>query len=207
MELPPGAQPAPARSRPYPARRPTRLGAWLAQARRDARVLLDGLRGVHPSPLLPRTSGRFDDLRAERPDLRAEQAGRDTLEQPLLEPQVRPDDDPTHEPAPGSAADPTPEPTREPPGGTRLLVHIDGRVHEVIVQPDQTILDAALAARLRMPFSCTLGACGACKVTLLDGAVDMEEPNCLRPRERASGRILTCVGRPLGPVTIEVDEE
>lgn len=191
MELSPGAQPAPARSRPYPARRPTRLGAWLAQARRDARMLLDGLRGVHPSPLLPRTSGRN--------------------EQPLLAPQVRPDDDRTPGLTPESAAGPAPEPaagpTPESLGGTLLLVHIGGRVHEVIVQPDQTILDAALAARLRMPFSCTLGGCGACKVKLLDGTVDMEEPNCLRPRERATGHILTCVGRPMGPVTIEVDEE
>jgi len=32
--------------------------------------------------------------------------------------------------------------------------------------------------------------------------VAMEEPNCLSDAERAEGYVLTCVGRPVGPVTL-----
>ncbi|MCB9630261.1 MAG: ferredoxin--NADP reductase [Sandaracinaceae bacterium] len=74
--------------------------------------------------------------------------------------------------------------------------------HKVVVQPSQTLLDAALAAGEAMPFSCAMGGCGACKMICLDGEVAMEEPNCLSDDERAAGYVLTCVGRPCGPVTL-----
>lgn len=166
-------------------------------------MVLDGLRGAHPSPLVPRPAGRHA---GRRDDLRAE---RDVLEQPRLQPQASPEDDRRPGPRPGHT--PGPDPRHTPGlapgrhGGAVALVHLGGRAHVVTVQPDETILEAALAAGLPMPFSCTLGGCGACKVALRAGAVDMEEPNCLTPAERAAGHVLTCVGRPLGPVTIEVD--
>ena len=72
----------------------------------------------------------------------------------------------------------------------------------VVVQPGQTLLDAAVAAGEPMPFSCAMGGCGACKMVCLDGEVAMEEPNCLTDDERAQGFVLTCVGRPCGPVTL-----
>jgi ferredoxin len=155
----------------------------MAQARRDARMLLDGLRGRHPPPLVQRRHP----------------ARRDVIEKrsspPRPEDHVRHADDVRNDRHPGSRTH-----------GSAAAVHVQlgGRVHAVIVQPGETILDAALAAGLPMPFSCTLGGCGACKVELRAGAVDMEEPNCLTPAERAAGHVLTCVGRPLGPVTIEI---
>ena len=169
---------------------PARLDAWMAQARRDARMLLDGLRGRHPSPLVQRRGP----------------ARRDVIEARSSHPPPR-----EHAHDAGHAHD---VPNDRLPGpGTHgsavaaLHVQLGGRVHAVIVQPGETILDATLAAGLPMPFSCTLGGCGACKVALRAGAVDMEEPNCLTPAERAAGHVLTCVGRPLGPVTIEVTPE
>ncbi|MEZ4328081.1 MAG: ferredoxin--NADP reductase [Polyangiales bacterium] len=72
----------------------------------------------------------------------------------------------------------------------------------LVVQPGQTLLDAAVAAGEPMPFSCAMGGCGACKMVCLDGEVVMEEPNCLSDDERAQGYVLTCVGRPCGPVTL-----
>lgn len=78
-----------------------------------------------------------------------------------------------------------------------------GRPATVTCRPDQTLLDAARAARKDLPFSCTLGGCGACRVRLVTGRVAMEEPNCLTAAERSDGVILTCVGRPLTPVTLE----
>jgi ferredoxin len=72
----------------------------------------------------------------------------------------------------------------------------------LVVQAGQTLLDAAVAGGEPMPFSCAMGGCGACKMLCVDGEVAMEEPNCLSPAERAEGYVLTCVGRPLGPVTL-----
>jgi ferredoxin len=159
----------------------------MAQARRDARMLLDGLRGRHPPPLVQRRSHG----RARRDEERSSE--------------LRPRHD-AHDALRAHEARDARHPGSGPHGSAVATVHVQlgDRVHTVIVQPDETILDATLAAGLPMPFSCTLGGCGACKVALRAGAVDMEEPNCLTPAERAAGHVLTCVGRPLGPVTIEV---
>jgi ferredoxin len=72
----------------------------------------------------------------------------------------------------------------------------------VVVQPGQSLLDAAVAGGEPMPFSCAMGGCGACKMLCVDGEVAMEEPNCLTEDERAAGYVLTCVGHPVGPVTL-----
>lgn len=74
----------------------------------------------------------------------------------------------------------------------------------LVAQPGQTILEAALAAKVSLPFSCTMGGCGACKVRVLDGSADMEEPSCLSASERAEGYVLSCVARAETPITIEV---
>lgn len=79
-----------------------------------------------------------------------------------------------------------------------------GTAREVTVQRGETILDAALRAGIDMPFSCTVGGCGACQCARVEGEVVMDEPNCLRDDERAAGAVLTCVGRPRGPVVLEV---
>ncbi|MCA9676280.1 MAG: 2Fe-2S iron-sulfur cluster binding domain-containing protein, partial [Myxococcales bacterium] len=72
------------------------------------------------------------------------------------------------------------------------------------VPPGSTILDAGLAAGVPMEFSCAMGGCGACAVDLRDGEVELDEPNCLSPEERARGRILACVARPMSPCTVVV---
>lgn len=86
-----------------------------------------------------------------------------------------------------------------------VVISRAGRDHGIQVAPGQTILEAALAADIDMPFSCAMGGCGACRVHLSEGDVQMEEPNCLSRSERAQGYVLTCVGRPLGHGKIEVE--
>lgn len=73
-----------------------------------------------------------------------------------------------------------------------------------VVAAGQTILEAGLAAGAPMPFSCAMGGCGACKVKLADGEVDMEEPSCLTDEERAAGYVLACVSRPKCAAVVEV---
>jgi ring-1,2-phenylacetyl-CoA epoxidase subunit PaaE len=86
----------------------------------------------------------------------------------------------------------------------RLSIRTGKGAVDAVVAPDATLLDAGLAAGVAMPYSCAMGGCGACAVRLVDGDVDLDEPNCLTPAERAAGRILACVARPTGPCTVEV---
>lgn len=86
-----------------------------------------------------------------------------------------------------------------------VQLRLRGRERAVTVRAGETILDAAMRAGVDLPFSCTVGGCGACQCVKVAGEVVMEEPNCLDARERDEGAVLTCVGRPRGPgVVLEV---
>ncbi len=73
------------------------------------------------------------------------------------------------------------------------------------VQPLETLLEAGLRAGADMPFSCTMGGCGACKVKLDSGQVTLQEPNCLTDEERAEGYILACVTSPCSQLAVTVE--
>ena len=91
-----------------------------------------------------------------------------------------------------------------PSAPQRVTVHLRGAAREVVAAPGQTLLQAGLAAGLRMPFSCGLGGCGTCKLKLVSGRVESEEPNCLSASERAEGYVLACVSRPTEAVVVEI---
>ncbi len=78
-------------------------------------------------------------------------------------------------------------------------------MNQFIVPPGQTILDAGFAARAPIKFSCTMRGCAECRLRLVDGEVGMEEPESPTDAERDTGLILTCVGWPFGPVTLEAE--
>lgn len=56
-----------------------------------------------------------------------------------------------------------------PSAGFRVTLSTSGR--DIVCDADTTILDAALAAGLRLPSSCTKGLCGTCKSRMISGAV------------------------------------
>jgi len=89
-----------------------------------------------------------------------------------------------------------------PSGPIALSVRHEGELRVVTMEPDETILDTAQRLNLPLDFSCMAGQCGTCMVKLDAGEVQLEEPNCLSPQERAEGMTLACVARPKGPVTI-----
>jgi ferredoxin len=70
--------------------------------------------------------------------------------------------------------------------------------------PGETLLDGATRAGIAAPFSCAMGGCGDCRMKLISGDVEMEEPNCLLPSERERGEVLACVARARGECTLEV---
>ena len=80
--------------------------------------------------------------------------------------------------------------TRIPDHPAEITFAASGK--RVTAQPGQTVLQAGLEAGVALPYSCTMGGCGACKVRKSGGDVVMSEPNCLSEREREEGYLLAC---------------
>jgi len=78
-----------------------------------------------------------------------------------------------------------------------------GSGRHVRARPGQTLLQAGLEAGLDLPYSCTMGGCGACKLRRSEGKVVMAEPNCLSDAEREAGYLLACCSYGDGRVVIE----
>ncbi len=70
----------------------------------------------------------------------------------------------------------------------------------------QTVLEAALAAGLLLPYGCRDGACGACKAKVVQGRIDQGtiSETALTDAERADGQALLCQARPLSDLVLEV---
>jgi len=79
---------------------------------------------------------------------------------------------------------------------------------EIQVEPDESILDAALRQGVMLPYSCRGGSCGACEAQVLCGSVDypLGEPNALNPDQRAAGRALLCQAHARIDLTVKVRE-
>ncbi len=89
-------------------------------------------------------------------------------------------------------------------GPQSMTILVGEKQFETTIEPGETVLQAALRAGAPMPYSCSVGGCGACKVTLTSGEVSLPEPNCLSQAERDGSATLTCVGCAQSPITIEV---
>lgn len=90
-------------------------------------------------------------------------------------------------------------------GDVSVTAVVDGKRYTVLNRPHETVLESALEAGVPMPYSCTMGGCGACRVKLVEGEMVMEEPNCLTAQERAQGYMLTCIGRATKAAVVEVE--
>jgi ring-1,2-phenylacetyl-CoA epoxidase subunit PaaE len=90
----------------------------------------------------------------------------------------------------------------------RIVIVRDGMRREISFRKGQpSILDAASAAGLEVPYSCTSGVCGTCRAKLLEGEVRMERNFALDKTEVASGFVLTCQAHPLTDrVVLSFDE-
>ncbi|MFE7224618.1 FAD-binding oxidoreductase [Nocardioides sp. NPDC057577] len=69
--------------------------------------------------------------------------------------------------------------------------------------PDETILEAAMAAGMRPMAACGQGMCGTCKVSMLAGEVDMKHNGGIRPKEIANQKVLICCSKPLGDIQLD----
>jgi ring-1,2-phenylacetyl-CoA epoxidase subunit PaaE len=101
--------------------------------------------------------------------------------------------------APVAAPRPFPLPTEEWGEGkhaAEAIAILDGISHRFSVPPGGHIVDAALAAGIRVPYSCKGGMCCTCRAKLVEGKVEMTQNYSLEPWEMERGFILTCQGVP-----------
>ena len=90
----------------------------------------------------------------------------------------------------------------------RIVIIRDGLRREIeFCKQMPSILDAAAAAGMELPFSCTSGVCGTCRAKLLEGEVRMERNFALAKAEVAAGFVLCCQAHPLTErVVLSFDE-
>jgi ring-1,2-phenylacetyl-CoA epoxidase subunit PaaE len=91
---------------------------------------------------------------------------------------------------------------------SRIVIIRDGLQREIEFSKDQpSILDAASAAGLEVPFSCTSGVCGTCRCKVMEGQVRMERNFALDKKEVEAGFVLSCQAHPLTDrVVLSFDE-
>jgi len=80
--------------------------------------------------------------------------------------------------------------------------------HEFTVEEGQTVLDAAMAAGIVLPYSCRNGACSTCKGKVIDGSYDAgsSPAQILSPEDLEQGYTLFCQARPSSDLVIEAQE-
>lgn len=88
----------------------------------------------------------------------------------------------------------------------RATLIVDGKSRDVPVPEGVSILDAALAAGLDLPFACKGGMCCTCRAKLVEGEAPMAVNYSLEPWEMAAGFVLTCQAHPTSArVTVDFD--
>jgi ring-1,2-phenylacetyl-CoA epoxidase subunit PaaE len=70
-------------------------------------------------------------------------------------------------------------------------------VVSVTAPSDGTVLDAVLALRPEVPYSCREGVCTTCRARVVEGKVTMRCASGLDPAERREGYVLSCQARPV----------
>ena len=80
--------------------------------------------------------------------------------------------------------------------GTEAIAILDGIRHRFTVPPGGHVVDAALAAGIRVPYSCKGGMCCTCRAKLVEGKAEMTTNYSLEPWEIERGFILTCQAVP-----------
>ena len=82
--------------------------------------------------------------------------------------------------------------------GVPVEVLLDGvRRTFAVTDPSQTVLDAAHAAGIELPYSCAGGMCCTCRCRVVEGRSEMAVNFSLQPWEIEAGFTLACQTRPL----------
>jgi ring-1,2-phenylacetyl-CoA epoxidase subunit PaaE len=110
-------------------------------------------------------------------------------------------------PAPAASAQAAAQPAAAHCNVTVVLDGVSSEYDMAMGTGGESILDAALARGLDLPYSCKAGVCTTCRAKLMEGKVDFTVNYGLEPYEIEDGIILTCQSRPLTErVLIDFDE-
>ncbi|WP_139920226.1 ferredoxin--NADP reductase [Hymenobacter sp. DG01] len=80
----------------------------------------------------------------------------------------------------------------------RVVIETPLQTHTLEVSYPDTILKAARAQGIALPYSCEAGVCGSCTMRCLEGQVWHSYNEVLTDRDLAQGLVLTCTGYPVG---------
>jgi 3-ketosteroid 9alpha-monooxygenase subunit B len=83
-----------------------------------------------------------------------------------------------------------------------ITILIEGVPHHCAWSGSGTVLAAALAAGIEVPFSCQEGHCGSCKGRLVEGEVSQSGAAALSKRDRTRGFVLACCALPLSETLV-----
>jgi len=78
--------------------------------------------------------------------------------------------------------------------------------HQFQAEPDQTLLAAALAQRIGLPYGCRQGTCGSCTAQLLTGRVRYPDGTPPALDGQPPGACLTCQAMPASDLALRVAE-
>lgn len=67
----------------------------------------------------------------------------------------------------------------------------------------ETVLELAIGAGINIDSSCRAGGCGVCRITMIEGTVDMTGQSILGDDEIEAGQILACSARVRGRVVVD----
>jgi ring-1,2-phenylacetyl-CoA epoxidase subunit PaaE len=92
---------------------------------------------------------------------------------------------------------PVPKPVQvAPTAGAEVVAVVDGVRHIFRVPEGGLVVDAALSAGIRVPYSCKGGMCCTCRAKLVEGEVAMLRNFSLESWEVEAGFVLTCQAQP-----------
>jgi ferredoxin-NADP reductase len=78
-----------------------------------------------------------------------------------------------------------------------IRIHFNNETYDVVVNENQSILQAALQNNIQLPYSCRVGDCSTCAAMCKSGKVEIIKNDVLTDADLAAGWILTCTGHPL----------
>jgi ring-1,2-phenylacetyl-CoA epoxidase subunit PaaE len=86
-----------------------------------------------------------------------------------------------------------------------VVIHFNGRMHNIEVAYPNNILEVALKNNIQLPYSCRGGRCSTCTAKCTSGSIKMSINDVLTEKDLERGLVLTCVGYPETDVELEFD--
>ena len=88
-------------------------------------------------------------------------------------------------------------------GSHAVTIKFLNEIFRLSVPYPMTILEAAKARNIGLPYSCEAGRCGSCAARCISGKIYMGYNEVLTEKDEKSGLVLTCQGYPLSDAELE----